>query len=158
MTKRLLVMGILGLFSLNLFASQTFTKEQATKIVQPFYDFLSHKTDATQAKKSFHKEWLSYDSENIINLDSTFSFLENTLKPSIPDLNWQIKDLFVSGNTIIVRAQASGTPKGTEFLGYKIAGGKSFKIMSIDIHTVKEGKLITEYHIEDWYRAINQIR
>jgi hypothetical protein len=51
------------------------------------------------------------------------------LRP-LPDLNWTIKELFVSGeNTIIVRA--TGTPIKT-FLGAEPTG-RSFRIMSIDL-------------------------
>ena len=35
-------------------------------------------------------------------------------------------------------------------------GGKSFRIMSIDIHTVKDGKLQRAYHVEDWIGAARQ--
>jgi hypothetical protein len=29
--------------------------------------------------------------------------------------------------------------------------------MTIDIHTVKEGKLATAYHVEDWASAMRQL-
>src|SRR5580704_16707273 len=51
------------------------------------------------------------------------------LRP-LPDLNWTIKELFVSGeNTIIVRGEATGTPIKT-FLGAEPTG-RSFRTMSI---------------------------
>lgn len=37
------------------------------------------------------------------------------------------------------------------------AGGKSFRIMTIDIHTVQDGKLVEAYHVEDWAGAIRQL-
>ena len=36
-------------------------------------------------------------------------------------------------------------------------GGKSFRIMSIDIHTVENGKLTRAYHVEDWMSAVRQL-
>ena len=30
--------------------------------------------------------------------------------------------------------------------------------MSIDIHTVENGKIVTSYHIEDWAGAIRQLK
>ena len=36
-------------------------------------------------------------------------------------------------------------------------GGKKFQIMTIDIHTVKDGKLIAAHHVEDWAGAIRQL-
>ena len=35
--------------------------------------------------------------------------------------------------------------------------GRSFKIMTIDIHTVKDGKLVTAHHVEDWASALRQL-
>ena len=74
----------------------------------------------------------------------------------IPDMTWKIEEMIVSGERVIVRGRASGTPKGPMF---GIDGqGKSWEIMSIDIHTVKDGKIVTSYHIEDWAGAIRQLK
>ena len=32
-----------------------------------------------------------------------------------------------------------------------------FKIMSTDIHTVKDGRIVRSYHFEDWERAMRKI-
>jgi predicted ester cyclase len=37
------------------------------------------------------------------------------------------------------------------------ASGKSFKIMSIDIHTIEDGKIKRSYHVEDWAGAMRQL-
>lgn len=73
----------------------------------------------------------------------------------IPDLGWEIKEVLVDGNRIIVRGEARGTPQGA-FFGVP-AGGKSFQIMTIDIHTVANGKLAAAHHVEDWAGAIRQL-
>lgn len=73
----------------------------------------------------------------------------------IPDLRWEIKDTLVDGNRIIVRSEASGTPTGPYF-GVQLTG-KSFRIMTIDIHTIKDGKAVTAHHVEDWAGAIRQL-
>ena len=36
-------------------------------------------------------------------------------------------------------------------------GGKSFKLMSIDVHTLENGKLTRSYHLEDWMGAVRQL-
>jgi predicted ester cyclase len=69
----------------------------------------------------------------------------------IPDLAWNIKEVLVDGDRIIPRSEASATPVG-ELFGVP-PGGKSFKIMTIDIHTVRDGKLALVYHVED--RAVH---
>jgi predicted ester cyclase len=73
----------------------------------------------------------------------------------VPDLTWEIKDVMVSGDWIIVRGEATGTPS-TDFFGVP-HNGKSFRIMSIDIWTVKDGKASSVYHLEDWAGAIGQL-
>jgi predicted ester cyclase len=54
-----------------------------------------------------------------------------------------------------VRGEATGTPAG-EFMGAPHSG-KSFKLMSIDVHTLEGGKMVRSYHIEDWLGAVRQL-
>ena len=74
---------------------------------------------------------------------------------AVPDLQWTIKDIQTLGNQIVVRGEATGTPKG-EFWGAE-PSGKSFKTMAIDVFTVKNGKLASAYHVENWMTALQQI-
>ncbi|MCI0553770.1 MAG: ester cyclase [Anaerolineae bacterium] len=74
----------------------------------------------------------------------------------IPDLKWEPQEMIQEGNRVIVRSMASGTPNG-DFMGVKATGAKSFKIMTIDIHTVENGKVVEVYHLEDWPTAIKQL-
>jgi predicted ester cyclase len=74
---------------------------------------------------------------------------------SVPDLKWEIRDVQVSGNQVTVRGEATGTPAG-EFMG-ALHSGKSFKVMSIDVHTLEGGKMVRSYHIEDWIGAVRQL-
>jgi hypothetical protein len=36
--------------------------------------------------------------------------------------------------------------------------GKSFRIMAIDIQTIKDGKIARTYHLENWLSALGQLR
>ncbi len=73
----------------------------------------------------------------------------------IPDLTWKIEEIIVAGDRVIVRGRASGTPKGPLF---GVDGkGKGFQIMSIDIHTLADGKIVRSYHVEDWAGALGQL-
>lgn len=74
----------------------------------------------------------------------------------IPDLKWEVQDIWQDGDTYIVRGIATGTPQGP-FLGVDPATGKSFEIMSIDVHRVENGRLKESYHIEEWLTAIRQL-
>ena len=35
--------------------------------------------------------------------------------------------------------------------------GKAFSIMSIDIHTIREGRIQTTFYLEDWAGALRQL-
>jgi predicted ester cyclase len=74
----------------------------------------------------------------------------------VPDLNWTIKELFVSGdNAIIVRGEATGAPIKT-FLGAEPTG-RSFRAMSIDRYTVAGARISRSYHGENWTAALRQL-
>lgn len=139
-------------------ASWALTTDEARDIVEPFYSFLSQPTSAeaaNTARASFHSDWQSYYSnQGAKDLDSTIEFLSG-FGGLVPDLKWKIVDLKVSGNDVIVRGEATGTPVDN-FFGVP-HGGKSFKIMSIDIHTITDGKVKRSYHIEDWAGAMRQL-
>ena len=74
----------------------------------------------------------------------------------IPDLKWEPQEIIEAGNRVIVRSVATGSPQG-EFFGLKLDGSKSFNIMSIDIHTIENGKIVTAYHQEEWLTALKQL-
>ena len=75
----------------------------------------------------------------------------------IPDLKWKIEEMLVDGNKVIVRSTATGSPEG-DFMGLPTDGSKSFKIMTIDIHTVENGKIRKVHHLEDWATAMKQLK
>ncbi len=75
----------------------------------------------------------------------------------VPDLKWEIQEMIAEGNQVVVRSLASGSPKGN-FMGVEADGTKSFKIMTIDIHTVKNGQVVEVHHLEDWGTAIKQLQ
>lgn len=75
----------------------------------------------------------------------------------IPDLKWEPQDIAHDGNKYVVRSLVSGTPNG-DFMGTTTDGTKSFKIMSIDFHTVIDGKLTSVHHLEDWGTAMKQLK
>jgi ketosteroid isomerase-like protein len=75
---------------------------------------------------------------------------------SIPDMKFEIKEMLVAGDRVIVRGEVSGTPAGDLF-GVPHTG-KSFKIMAIDIQTIKDGKIAKTFHMENWLSALGQLR
>lgn len=133
------------------------TNDEAKIIVGPFYDFLSGKISANEVKKAFSPDWKNYASNTYSNtLDETVGYVSGVMRANVPDLEWTMMQVYVSDDKIIVRGKANGTPKSSTFLGIPMSG-KSFEIMSIDIHTVKDGKISESYHIEDWAGAMRQL-
>jgi ketosteroid isomerase-like protein len=75
---------------------------------------------------------------------------------TIPDMKFDIKEVLVAGDRVVVRGEVTGTPAGDLF-GVP-HGGKSFRIMSIDIQTIRNGRIAKTFHMENWLSAIGQLR
>jgi predicted ester cyclase len=126
--------------------------------VSPFYNALNAEFAGQSAdliKQATAPGWVSCRGNEICNSrDEVIAGIAQRLK-SVPDLKWEIRDVQVSGNQVTVRGEATGTPAG-EFMGTPYSG-KSFKVMSIDVHTLEGGKMVRSYHIEDWIGAVRQL-
>lgn len=142
----------------NTVGAQSLTVEQARKQIALFYEMLNQpasKDLKALAEQALAPDWKSYSGETEFKSREAFVGQVTGFGRLIPDLKWDIKDVLVDGNRIIVRSEASGTPVGP-FFGVPPTG-KSFKIMTIDIHTIQDGKAITAHHVEDWAGAIRQL-
>ena len=73
----------------------------------------------------------------------------------MPDLEWAVQAMHQDGNVITVRSRATGTPVAP-FLGVD-GEGRSFDILTIDIHELEDGKIARTYHVEDWATALQQL-
>ncbi|HTG07181.1 MAG TPA: ester cyclase [Bradyrhizobium sp.] len=132
--------------------------ETARASVAPFYKALNAEfaNDSPELiRQATAPQWVSCRGNDICNTrDEVIAGIGQRLK-SVPDLKWEIKEVLVSGNQVTVRGEATGTPAG-EFMGAPHTG-KSFKLMSIDVHTLESGKMVRSYHIEDWLGAVRQL-
>lgn len=134
------------------------TVEQARVIVAPLYDALNQpaKKDVNALLAlAVNPDYKSYSTNEDWLTREQLADVFKMLGSIIPDLRWTIKDIQTFGNQIMVRGEASGTPTG-ELFGAKPTG-KSFTTMAIDIFTVKNGKLASAYHVENWMAALQQI-
>jgi predicted SnoaL-like aldol condensation-catalyzing enzyme/predicted ester cyclase len=134
------------------------TAEQARTIVAPLYDALNQpakKDVAALLAKATNPDYQSYSTNEDWLSRNQLADVFKTIGTAVPDLRWTIKDILVSGDQIVVRGEATGTPE-RELFGAKPTG-KSFKTMSIDVFTVKGGKLASAYHVENWVGALQQI-
>jgi steroid delta-isomerase-like uncharacterized protein len=133
-------------------------REAATELIAPFYDALnqpSSKDVAALVEGVARADWRSYSGETVSKGREEFVNQVRGFGKLIPDLAWSIKDVLVDGDRIVVRSEASGTPAG-DFMGLPHSG-KRFAIMTIDIHTVRDGKLAAAHHVEDWASALKQL-
>ena len=139
--------------------NQLISEQEALQLVKPFYDFLGGDSTPEQVKPSYHDDWKSYYSNTgSRTMEETLGFVSGPLAQMIPDLKWEIKEIYITQkNQIIIRGEATGTPVGDHFMGTPISGGKKFSLMSIDIHDLKDGKIAKTYHVEDWLNAIQQV-
>ena len=139
-------------------ASAEMTVESVCASLTPFYRALNA-AYAEQApdliKQSTAPDWVTCRGNDLCNTrEEVLAGIGPRLK-AIPDLKWEIKEVVVSGNRAVVRGEATGTPVGN--LMGTATNGKSFKLMSIDIHTIEGGKIVRTYHVEDWQGAFRQL-
>jgi len=156
--RGLLGASLIALLAGPAFGQTTLSTAEARKLIEPFYSMLNQpasKDLKALSEQALAPDWKSYSSETDFKGRDGFVAQVGGFGKLIPDLKWDIKDVMVDGNRIIVRSEASGTPVGP-FFGVAPTG-KSFKIMTIDIHTVKDGKAITAHHVEDWAGALRQL-
>jgi len=137
-------------------SAERLTEPQARAIVAPFYAALNAGADvAAQLGRATAPSWTSCGgNDDCRPLDVVVGSV-SALRKTVPDLKWEIKDVLVAGDRIIVRGEATGTPSG-EFSGV-VYGGKSFRIMSVDVHTIDGGRIVRSYHVEDWRGAARQL-
>lgn len=133
--------------------------EQARAIVAPLYDALNQpasKDVAALLSAACNPDYKSYSTNEDWLSREQLAGVFKTIGSAVPNLRWTIKDILTVGDQIVVRGEATGTPAG-ELWGAKPTG-KSFKTMSIDVFTVKAGKLASAYHVENWIGALQQLR
>jgi predicted ester cyclase len=135
------------------------TVEEARRISAPLYDALnrpSEKDVSALLARACHDDYRSYDTNQDFLTRDQLADVFRTMGDSIPDLAWNVIDIHVLDDMIIVRGEATGTPVA-EFFG-AAPTGKAFKTMAIDLFTVRDGKLAKAYHIENWMTAIEQLK
>lgn len=127
-------------------------------VVEAFYSELLSAPAASdidvRVRKVVAEDWISIPTprggEGAQGMVDTLKFFGSI----IPDMKWEPQEILQDGNRYIVRSVATGTPTG-KFFGIDPKAG--FKIMTIDIHEVKDGKIVKSYHVEEWAKAMQQV-
>lgn len=87
-----------------------------------------------------------------VGLADTIRFFESFA----PDLSYEPQEILEAGNgKIVVRSIVTGTPT-KPLMG--VQPTKAFRINAVDIHEVVAGKIARTFRVEDWARAVNQIK
>ena len=137
------------------------TEQQARAVIAPWYSLFNIATrgDVRAVQEAVLTE--DYEScagylpgecwgrETSIKVVSNFA-------STIPDMKFEIREVLVAGDRVIVRGEVAGTPSG-ELFGVPHSGN-SFRIMAVDIQTIRDGKIAKTYHMENWLSAIGQLR
>jgi ketosteroid isomerase-like protein len=142
-------------------SAQGLTEAQARAIIAPWYSLFN--VASRGDVKAVEEQVLADDYESCSGYlpgecwgrDTSVKVVGGFAK-SIPDMTFEIKEVLVASDRVVVRGQVSGTPAGDLF-GVPHTG-KSFKIMTIDIQTIKDGKIARTYHMENWLSALGQLR
>lgn len=152
---RQLCMGIV--LSVVTLVSSAMADDKPT--VQKFYDLLSNpgsQEHVSSFSTAVAKNWESIGNYSGKN-KSREAFLGQMggFAKLIPDLDWSVQTMHQDGNVVIVRSRATGTPTGPLF---GVDGeGRSFDILTIDIHHVEDGLIVKTFHVEDWAGALQQL-
>jgi ketosteroid isomerase-like protein len=162
MSKRVLVAFATLLSALAPRAwAQNITEAQSRAIIAPWYGLFN--VASRGDVKSIQERVLTADYESCAGYlpgecwgrDTSIKVVGN-FSNSIPDMKFDIKEVLVVGDRVIVRGEVTGTPAG-ELFGVPHSS-KSFRMMAIDIHTIRDGKIAKTYHMENWLSALNQLR
>jgi len=161
-SMRTIGVALLLLAAVRVASAQELTEAQARALIAPWYALFNQPVGA-DVVQSTHGQLLSPDYQSCWGVlsgecwgrDQSMKVVANFAR-SIPDMKFDIKEVLVSGNRVIVRGEVSGTPSGDLF-GVPHTG-KSFRIMAIDIQTIRDGKMVQTYHLENWLSAMGQLR
>ncbi len=138
----------------------TLTLEHARELVSPIYDALTLGADkdiAALIRGVTTADFLSCGNEGDCADREAVAKRFTLLPDIIPDLSWQIADLWVANDdTVVVRGRASGTPV-KPFLG-QAPTGRAFHTMSIDLYLTRGGLIARSYHVENWMAALAQLK
>ena len=140
-------------------AEPVLTKAQARAIVAPLYDALNQpaqKDVPALLARATNPDYRSCSTLTDCLGRDDLAVQFKAFGKMISDLSWDIKDLWVAGDRIVVLGEAKGTPT-SNFFGLEPTG-RSFSTISLDTFVVKNGKLSSAYHVENWAAAIAQVK
>ncbi|HXR44993.1 MAG TPA: ester cyclase [Pseudolysinimonas sp.] len=73
----------------------------------------------------------------------------------MPDYTVIHEDVLVSGDRVTVRNTVTGTHQGA-FMGHEPTG-RRIEMRTIDIHEIRDGRIVTTWHLEDFAGLLAQL-
>ena len=142
-------------------AMTSLTEEQARAAIAPWYSLFN--VASRGDVKAIQEQVLTDDYQSCSGYlpgecwgrDTSIKVVSN-FSNTIPDMKFDIKEMLVAGDRVIVRGEVTGTPSGDLF-GVPHSGN-SFRIMAVDIQTIRDGRIAKTFHMENWLSAIGQLR
>lgn len=77
------------------------------------------------------------------------------LTTAFPNLHLTIEDVLQDGDKVVVRSTITGTQQEA-FFGMP-AKGRHLSIQAVDIHEIRNGKIVRTWHTEDWMTGLRQL-
>ena len=157
----LLTLAAISLGGPTAASAQDLTEAQARAVIAPWYGLFNVasrgdvKTVQEQVLTSDYESCAGYLPAECWGRDTSIKVV-GSFSTSIPDMKFDIKEVLVAGDRVVVRGEVTGTPAGVLFGAPHT--GKSFRMMTIDIQTIKDGKIAKTYHLENWLSALAQLR
>ncbi|WP_058749063.1 ester cyclase [Curtobacterium oceanosedimentum] len=76
-------------------------------------------------------------------------------RAAMPDYSVEHQDIVVQGDKVAVRNTVSGTHRGA-FMGHQPTG-KRIEMRTMDVHQVRDGKIVATWHLEDFAGLMGQL-
>ena len=123
--------------------------ENVAKSIGDLYVQARNEADLTLLDEIYSPDVVVHDCsspQDIIGLDALKAYYSNTHK-ALPDLHAAIDEIFVKGDTIVMRWTFSGTHTGLFHtpLGAIPATGKTVRFSGVAIDRVVQGKIVEEW-------------
>lgn len=156
-----LALAALSLTGASAACAQGLSEAQARATIAPWYSLFNVasrgdvKTIQEQVLTADYESCSGYLPGECWGRDTSIKVVSNFAN-TIPNMTFDIKEVLVAGDRVIVRGEVTGTPAGDLF-GVPHTG-KSFRIMAIDIQTIKDGRISKTFHMENWLSALGQLR
>jgi steroid delta-isomerase-like uncharacterized protein len=149
--------GLLSLTGESMFASVNAADQRTNKkVVTQWYEAFA-KNDPSRLDEVLTDGWA--DMPPAPNQPAGLAGAKQILTElwaAFPDFDIVVRDVLQDGDKVAVRSEISGTQKGA-LMGFP-AKHRKMTIQAIDIHELKDGKIMRTWHTEDWLTGLHQLR